>query len=101
MPNCSQRTAALKLGIFQSGLCNLLKNRDNISAEIAANGNLNRKRKRGGKAKDIEEAFLEWFTNVRLKKVPISRGILGEKAEKFSQMMYVETFNPIDGWLTR
>ena len=74
-PKCSQREAALKLEISQSALCNLLKNRDNVSAEIVANGNLSRKRKRGGKAEDIEETFLEWFGNVRLKKVPISRGV--------------------------
>ena len=45
LPKCSQRVAALKLGISQSGLYNLLKNRDNISTEITANGNLNCKRK--------------------------------------------------------
>ena len=34
-----------------------MKNRDNITAEIVANRNLSRKRKRGGKAEDIEEAL--------------------------------------------
>ena len=84
MPKCSQSEAALKLGISQSALCNLLKKRDNISAEIAANGNMSCKRKRGGKAKDIKEALLEWFRNARLKKVPISRGILRKKAEQLA-----------------
>ena len=78
---CSQRETALKLGISQSALCNLLKNTDNISADIIANRNLSHKRKRGGKAEDIEKALLEWFKNARFKKVPISRGIFCEKAE--------------------
>ena len=99
LPKCSQREAASKLGISQSALCNLLKNRDNIKSEIVANGNLSRKRKREGKAEDVEEALLEWFKNARLKKV--SRGILCEKAEQFAQMMSVENFRPTDGWLSR
>ena len=57
--NCSQREAALKLVISQSALCNLLKNRDNVSSEIVANENFSRKLKPGGKAEDIEEALLE------------------------------------------
>ena len=59
LPKCTQREAAIKFGISKSGLGNFLKNRDNISAEIAMNGKLSRKRKLGGKAEDIEEALLE------------------------------------------
>ena len=62
---------------------------------------MNHKRKQGGKAEDIEESLLEWFRNARFKKVPISLGILCEKAEQFAQTMFVENINPIDGWLTR
>ena len=94
MPNCSQREAALKFGISQYALCNLLKNKDNVRAEIVANGNLSYKQKQERKAEDIEEALLECFRNVRLKKVPISCRILCEKAEEFVQIMFVENFNP-------
>lgn len=101
LPKCSQREAALKLGISQPALCKLLKNRDNVCAQFVANGNLSRKRKRLGKAEDVEGALLDWFKNARLKKIPISRGILSEKAEHFAQMMGVENFTPSNGWLTR
>ena len=79
----------------------MLKNRDNSSAETVTKGNLNRKRKREGKAEDFEGILLDWFRNVILKKVPIICGIFCEKAEQFAQMMCVEIFSSINGRSTR
>lgn len=49
----------------------------------------------------METALLKWFKNARLTKVPISHGILCEKAKQFVQMMSVENFDPTDSWLIR
>ena len=61
------------------------------------------KQKQGGKAEDIQEAFLEWFRNARLKlnKILISWGNLHYKAEQLGQIILIENFNITDGWLTR
>nr|XP_042912844.1 tigger transposable element-derived protein 6-like [Parasteatoda tepidariorum] len=101
LPKCSQREAAIKLGISQTALFNILKQRINISEEIKKNGNLSRKRKREGKSEEIEMALLEWFKNARERRIPISRGILFHKAQDFANLFGDSDFKATDGWLTR
>ena len=94
----TQREVASKLGISQSSLCSLLKNRDNIDAQIVSYRNMNHRQKQ---AENVEAALLDQFKNVRLKKISISRWILFKKAEKFVQMLGVQNFATTDDWLTR
>ncbi|KAK9720860.1 Tc5 transposase DNA-binding domain [Popillia japonica] len=80
LPSCSQRSAAIKLGITQSTLSRLVRNREKISEDSTSNINPKRKRIRDGKDVAVENALLQWFRNVRTQNAPISRGILMEKA---------------------
>ncbi|GBO08135.1 hypothetical protein AVEN_253260-1 [Araneus ventricosus] len=70
---CSQREAAIKLGISHTALFNILKQRQTISDEEKKNGNLSRKSKREGKSEEIETTLLVSFKNAGKRKIPISR----------------------------
>lgn len=101
LKSCSQRSAAIKLGIAQSTLNRLLRDRKKIQESRVNNGNPNRKRQREGKNVTVETALLRWFTKVRTQNAPISRGILMEKAVYFASNLGHEDFKPTDGWLSR
>ena len=53
----SQREVALKLDIAQTSLSKLLKMRHEIESSCVENENKNRRRKRNGKVKDVEQTF--------------------------------------------
>ncbi|GBL99002.1 hypothetical protein AVEN_227514-1 [Araneus ventricosus] len=92
-----QREATIKLGISQTALFNILKERQKISDEVKKNGNLSRKQKREGKSEEIETALLEWFKNARERKIVIARAILFQKAQDFSNILGDSDFKATDG----
>jgi len=98
---CTQREAALKLNISQPLLNKLLKQRDEILQKVNENTNVSLKRRRVGKAGDVQEALLRWFKQARLLNVPIDNAILIDKATKFAEQLGVEEFTPTIGWLSR
>lgn len=57
----SQSSVALEFGVNQSQISRIQKNKDKIFEEWQNNTNPDRKRKRTGKAEDVEEALLRWF----------------------------------------
>ncbi|GBO34111.1 hypothetical protein AVEN_196119-1 [Araneus ventricosus] len=89
---CSQREAAIKLGISQTALFHILKQRQTISDEVKKNGNLSRKRKSEGKLEEIATTLLR-FKNVRERKIPISRAILFQKAQDFAICLEILTLS--------
>lgn len=52
LPSCSQRSAAIKLGITQSTLSRLVRNREKISEDSTSN--INPKRKKYGMEKTLQ-----------------------------------------------
>ncbi|KAG8198420.1 hypothetical protein JTE90_021661 [Oedothorax gibbosus] len=77
----SQKSAAVQLQVSQPLLCKILKNRDDIEIKCNLNGNLNCKRNRDGKDKEVESALKLWFTNVRERDARVNGPILRQKAE--------------------
>ncbi|KAK9731842.1 hypothetical protein QE152_g13325 [Popillia japonica] len=99
LPSCSQRCAAIKLGITQSTLSRLVPNREKISEDSTSNINPKRKRIRDGKDVAVENTLLQWFTNVPTQNASISRGILMEKPAILASKLGHEGFKPTDGWI--
>lgn len=95
LKSLSQREAAANLGIPQSTLSGILKNREKIVCVAA-----NRKRKREGKSQTVDEALLVWFKQASSMNAPINRSILMQKANDLAEKM-CEPFTATDGWLTR
>lgn len=87
-PKYSQREALSKLGISQSTLFNLLKQKDAIFNEIKKNGNISYKGKHDGKAEDIEYALLNWFKSVTIQKISISCSIFYVKKHSSSLVSF-------------
>lgn len=90
------REASSKLGISQTVLFNLLKERDFISDEIKKNGNLSYKSKCDVKSDDIESALLNWFKYVRIQKLPVSHST---RCEKHSNLIISLKRKTLRGWM--
>ena len=54
LPKISQQNATVHLKISQPLLCKILKNRSNIETSQISNQNMDRKRERSGKDKQVE-----------------------------------------------
>jgi len=49
----------------------------------------------------VAKALCKWFTKVREEGVPISGGLLKEKASKYARELGIETFKAFNGWRDR
>ena len=98
--NCSQSEVALELGVNQSQISRIWKNKD-ILLEWQNNSNPDRKRKHGGKSEDVEEALLQWFSQTRSCQIPVSGPLLMEKAEQLSLGLGLADFKATTGWQER
>lgn len=101
LPKMSQRSAALRLKISQSVLCNLLKKRSVIEASALTGENLDRKRKRCGKDRQVETALKNWFSSVCDDSGTVNGPLLRKKAEELARTMGRDNFSATDGWFNR
>lgn len=99
LPRCSQRQAALKLGVSQSLLNRLIKQKKLSQLIPCEPNNLDRKRKRDGKSKPVEEALFRWYTSLRDN--PINTSMLLEKAKLIANDLDEANFVATSGWLGR
>ena len=67
-------------GVHLSQISRILKQKDQLLQDCRNNTNPDRKRKRMGKAEDVEETLLRWFAQARSRELPISGPLLMEKA---------------------
>ena len=95
----SQIDIARKLGISQSQVSKVCKNRDEIMKQLNWNDNPERKRQRTGKAADVESALTVWFSNSRGRDVPLSGPVLQEKAHDLAKKLNKPDFKATTGWL--
>jgi hypothetical protein len=65
------------------------------------NPNGERKRKRNGKAADVESALLIWFTDVRCRDATVTTAILEEKATQLAAQLNQPDFKATSGWISR
>ncbi|KAG8182813.1 hypothetical protein JTE90_003486 [Oedothorax gibbosus] len=97
----SQRSAAVQLQVSQPLLCKILKNREDIKIKCTLNENLNCKRNRNGKDKEVESALKLWFTNVCEREVRVNAPILRQKAEDLAAKLGKGNFVATEGWFHR
>lgn len=97
----SQVSVAKHFGINPSQICRIVKLRQQIMDDWQNNANPDRKRKRTGKAEDVEEALLRWFSQARSRQLPVSGPMLIEKANQFAAGFGIENFSATNGWLER
>ena len=93
-PGLSQGQAAEKLGVNRTSWNKLLKERGTLETLDVTT----RKRKRSGKAPEIEAALFKWISEVCSRKNPLSGPLLKEKTEDLPHKLGVEDFKANEGW---
>lgn len=99
----------LKSGAARKEICNqfncspatltrLVKNKDIITKIAQQNKNISKKRMRLGSNKEVEDALLIWFREMRSKEAILTGPLLLEKANYFAKKLNVD-FVPKQGWL--
>jgi len=88
-------------GVHPSQISRILKQKEQLLQDWQNNSNLDRKRKRTGKAEDVEEALLRWFAQARSRQLPISGPLLTEKATQLAEGLGIQDFKATDSWLQR
>jgi len=95
----SQSSVATKFGISQSQVSHIWKAKEKLFA-AQSNANPSRKRARKSTHKDVGEASLQWFKEVKRRGLIISGPMLREKANDLSKIMGVD-FDPSLSWVHR
>ena len=96
----SQSSVAKCFGVHPSVISRIM-NKHQILTDWQNNSNPDRKRKRMGKAEDVEKALLRWFSQARSRQVPVSGPLLMEKDNSLAEGLGVVEFKATVGWLER
>ncbi|XP_017487693.1 PREDICTED: tigger transposable element-derived protein 3-like [Rhagoletis zephyria] len=100
--NLYVRGAVIKFSISKTQAAEVLKNKDELKLKWCSGGNLNTKRRFiGSNGSQIDKLCLNWFAQVRNKRIPISGPIIKAKALEIAQQLGVTNFNASDGWLEK
>ena len=78
-----------------------IKNKDKIVQAFEGGDSHSQRKKRASNHDEVDKALYKWFTKVREEGVPISGGILREKASKYAREKGIETFKASNGWFDR
>ena len=97
----SQTEIAKRFECSQSAVSRIVKHKDEILAEADSNQPRSRKRKRSGKASDVEDALYKWFVDVRSRDAPVTSAVLEEKANHLAGVLGNTEFIATNGWLCR
>ncbi|XP_041093919.1 major centromere autoantigen B-like [Polyodon spathula] len=101
LPRMGQRELAKRFGLSQPSLCQMLKSREAILRDWAANQNPERRRRRTGKDAEVEGALLRWFQEARPSLPHLSVSSIMQKAEALASEMGKKDFVATDGWISR
>ena len=97
--NESQASLAKHFSVHPSAISRILKQKHQLLDDWQNNSNPDRKRKRTGKADDVEEALLRWFSHARSRQLPVSGPLLMEKANSLAEDSVSPTSSlQLDGW---
>ncbi|KAJ8936977.1 hypothetical protein NQ318_015641 [Aromia moschata] len=83
---------------FHSTMTSILKKRDVLATTSST---AKWKRQRTCEFPQLEHCLLEWFTQCRLKNVPIEGPLLKEKATFFAEKLGISVFKASGGWLDK
>ncbi|XP_061180799.1 serine-rich adhesin for platelets-like [Saccostrea echinata] len=99
----SQTKIAKQLGCSQSLISRIANSKDEVRAQFLTSENLNRRRKRNGKAPDVETVLWAWYQSL-LDQEPgkqITNGMLKDQAKKLADEFGMPSFPASSGWLYR
>ena len=77
------------------------KNKDKIVKAFEGGDSHIQRKQRAGHHDAVDKTLYKWFKKVREEGVPISGGMLKEKASKYARELGIETFKASNGWFDR
>ncbi|KAH8030019.1 hypothetical protein HPB51_006451 [Rhipicephalus microplus] len=96
----AKQDIARKYGIKSNTLSTFIKNKRSIlDAFESEKFKTSRKRMRTGAYPELEEALLIWIREAR-NKLPLSDEVVMAKASSLAEMLGINDFAALDGWLT-
>ena len=97
----SNKDVATKYGVPKNTTSTWIKNKDKILSSLEKGQNVKRRKLRAGAHEALDAAIFKWFLNMRSQNVPLSGGIIQEKASIYAKELNIENFKDSDGWLRR
>ncbi|XP_053947890.1 tigger transposable element-derived protein 4-like [Anastrepha ludens] len=95
-----KKDVAVKYAIPANTVSTILKNKQTVITAIESGGaSGSSKRLKKPTYVNVDKAVLEWFKSARTRNLPISGGLLKEKALEFSQKLEQPNFKASTGWL--
>ena len=96
LPN---KDVATKYGVPKNIISTWIKNKNKILSSLEKGQNAKRRKLRAGAHETLDAAVFKWFLNMRSQNVPLSAGIIQEKASIYAKELNMENFKASDGWL--
>ena len=90
---------AAKYSVPKNTISTWIKNKDQILSSLEKGQNVKLRKLRAGAHEALEAAVLKWFLNMKSQDVPLSDGIIQEKASIYSKELNIENFKASDDWL--
>ena len=94
----SQQEITTRFGCSQSAVSKIVKTKETVMREEEENMVSTRKRKRRGKAEDMEAALYKWFVDARVRDAPVTSAVLEEKANHLAALLGSRDFKSHE-WL--
>ena len=89
----SQQEIATRFSCSQSAVSKIVKTKETVMREAEENMVSTRKRKRRGKAEDVEAALYKWLVAARARDAPVTSAVLEEKANDLAALLGNQDFN--------
>ena len=96
-----QEKIAIRFGCSQSAVSKIVKTKEIVMREAEENMVSTHKRKRRGKAEDVEAVLYKWFVDARARDAPVTSAVLEEKANHLAVLLENRDFKATNGWLCR
>ena len=97
----AKKDVAAQYKVPPNRLSTWIKNKDKIVKAFEGGDSHSQRKQRAGNHDAVDKALYKWFTKVREEGVPISGGILKEKASKYARELGIENFKASNSWLDR
>lgn len=97
----AKKDVAAQYKVPPNTLSTWIKNKEKIVKAFEGGDSHSQRKQRAGNHDAVDKALYKWFTKVREEGVPISGGILKEKASKYARELGIETFKASNGWFDR
>lgn len=95
-----KKDVAVKYGVPANTVSTILKNKQTVITAIESGGASGcSKRLKQPMYANVDKAVLEWFKLSRMQNLPISGGLIKEKALEFSLQLGLPNFKASTGWL--